>query len=732
MRWWGLIPAILAVGVVLAQPAPDPVFPYGAVYFRKSNPPESDWARDHKTAAEAGMNIFRHWVMWSAVEVSPGVYDWKDYDRIMDLQAANGIRAVLAEMLTAAPEWAYRMYPDAAMEAHDGHKSISGYSGSSATGGFPGLCLDHPKVRAHAEKFLRALAERYRDHPAMFGYDLWNEGNGWHGAGGFVQSASSAHIPNERRSTPAGRIYDYNPHVQEKFRTWLKAKYGNLETLGKAWRRYSFATWDNVQAPRAGGPYADWLDWIEFREDHAHEQLRWRRETIRSADKKNKITMHGLAYSIEYLPQYSANDWRAAKEVEIYGFTWIHARKGSQPWKQFHAVDMIRGASRGKPFWHAEFQGGPLWMQAEVLNRPLDDGRKPDEKDLRIWNMVSFSGGISGLLYLRWRPLLEGPLFGAFGPFAMDGSHTPRSRMASRLAKWANANPSLWTSKPVRGDVAIVFVPEAERFNFAQQGNTSHYAESARGAYMAFFDSNIQPDWVHVDHIEEYPVVYLPYPVMLKSTTVAKLRNYVLNGGTLISEGLPGYFDERARAGTHQPHQGLDSLFGARELDVEFAPDLFTALEWNYDEHRIGGRFFRQVYEATSGKVVGRYGDGSAAAIELQSGRGRTILFGTFPGAAYFHHQQPGTRTLFRQLLGGIQQVAVNDLAVKARLHDGEGGKVLWVLNPTRQARTVTVQLKDGNFSGASDLWGGLEAQVDGQRITVTLPERDAAVLKLN
>ena len=29
----------------------DPVFPFGAVYFRKSNPPEQDWERDHKTAA---------------------------------------------------------------------------------------------------------------------------------------------------------------------------------------------------------------------------------------------------------------------------------------------------------------------------------------------------------------------------------------------------------------------------------------------------------------------------------------------------------------------------------------------------------------------------------------------------------------------------------------------------------------------------------------------------------
>ena len=41
-----------------------------------------------------------------------------------------------------------------------------------------------------------------------------------------------------------------------------------------------------------------------------------------------------------------------------------------------------------------------------------------------------------------------------------------------------------------------MFVPESEIFNFVQQGSTKHYAESARGAYQAFFDSNIQADFV--------------------------------------------------------------------------------------------------------------------------------------------------------------------------------------------------------------------------------------------
>ena len=163
------------VCLLSVAPAEDPVFPYGAVYFRKSNPPEEDWERDHKVAAKIGMNNFRHWLMWSAVEVAPDKYDWRDYDRMMDLAAKTGIRVTLAEMITAAPEWMFDKYAHARYKASDDSVINSQISGSSAIGGFPGLCLDNEDVRGRAERFLTAMVEHYKNHPAMWAWDLWNE-----------------------------------------------------------------------------------------------------------------------------------------------------------------------------------------------------------------------------------------------------------------------------------------------------------------------------------------------------------------------------------------------------------------------------------------------------------------------------------------------------------------------------------------------------------------------------
>ncbi len=693
-----------------------PVFPYGAVYFRKSNPPAEDWARDHQTASQIGMNIFRHWFMWSAIEVAPGKYNWSDYDRMMDLAYKNDIKVVIAEQVTAAPEWAFRKFPHAHILGSDGAVVNSTISESSATGGFPGLCLDNPDLRGLAETFLTALIEHYRGHPALFGYDLWNENTSFGG-------------------TPA-RMYCYCDATKQRLREWLRNRYGTLERLGKAWRRYSYETWEDVEPPRSFSGYPDSLDWLEFRIDNAYDLYDWRLKLFRKLDSNHHITAHGVAGTLDDLPSSSHNEWRSAERVDIYGLTWIAARKGNEPWKQFHAMDLVRGGARGKPFWHAEAQGGPLWMQPQVIGRPKGDGRIPDEEDVRIWNLISCAGGAKGILYCRWRPLLDGPLFGAFGPFAMDGSVTPRAEMAGKIARWANAHPEVWQSNPVRGEAGLVFVPESEIFNYVQQGSTAFYSQSICGAYQAFFDSNIQPDFVALDDISEYKLVYLPYPVMLKQETVEKLRRYVEQGGTLVSEGLPGYFGDLGHVGTVQPNYGLDEVFGAKETYVEFMPDISDELTFQMKGAKIYGRYFRQAYKLNGGTEAGQYADGMIAAVQNKFGQGRTLLIGTFPGAGYSLHHDPATKNLFAGFLdlAGIRQtVKIDDVSVQARLHQGAGGAYLWVTNPARESRTVKITLSQAaeSFSAGEDIWGNQRVGLDNGQITVQISGRDAAVIAL-
>lgn len=690
------------------------VFPYGAVYFRKTNPPEEAWARDHKTAARVGMNTFRHWVFWGAVEIAPGKFDWADYDQMMDLAHANGIKVILSELVTCAPEWAFRMYASSRYQSSDG--SVAGSNNSGLLGGSPGLCLDNPEAKAAAERFLTALIEHYRDHPALLGYDLWNE--------------------NIYNGGEPRRMNCYCGGTKARLREWLHARYGSLAATGKTWNRFGWETWEDVDPPKTLAGYSEAMDWLEFRIDDAFRLLDWRVKLFRKLDPNHLVVAHGIAGTLEGLPGEANNEWRSAAMMDVWGMTWVASRKGNAPWQQYQTLDLVRSGARGKPFWHAEAEGGPLWMQPQVIGRPRDDGRQPDAEDVRIWNLVSCAGGVRGILYPRWRPLLDSALFGAFGPFAMDGSETPRSQMAGRVATWANSPPNVWKSRPIKGEVGILFNPESEIFDYVQQGSTDYYAESTRGAYQAFFDSNILCDFVRLDDINEYKLLYLAYPVMLKKETADKLKAYVQRGGVLICEGVPGYFGDSGHVGTVQPNLGLDELFGAREKFVEFDPDLSEKLMFEVNGNKVYGRYFRQDYDLHGGTAAGQYSNGNIAAVSNSFGKGKTLLMGSFPGSGYFLHHGEETRVLFAgflKLAGIVPAIVIDDHTVQARLHQGEGGTHIWVTNSTRAVKKVTVTLAEGAgpFQSAEDVWGGQKIEQSGRQFTVSVPPRDAVVLSL-
>jgi beta-galactosidase len=335
----------------------------------------------------------------------------------------------------------------------------------------------------------------------------------------------------------------------------------------------------------------------------------------------------------------------------------------------------------------------------------------------------------------------------------------------------------------VRGEVGILFVPEANLFNSLQQGSTEWFAEAARGAYQGFFDLNAQPDWLHVDHLfasdgtpAPYRVLYLPYPVHLRPETAQRLASWVELGGTLVREGCPGYFGARGRAGTVQPNLGLDAVFGAREHYVEFAPDVAGDVTFSLDgvDGAVPGALFLQAYQPAGGRVAGAYAEGYGdagglpAAIDHTYGKGRTRLIGTFPGVARHRAVEPVSRRgapgastftthrlaevsgpasaerlavlrrFFAALLdwaGVTPHVRTDNPAVVARLHrDAETGTlVLWALNPTRQTQraSLTVAESWGSFGAAALHWGETRPAVTGSVVDVEIPARDAVIARL-
>ena len=695
-----------------------PQVTYGAVYFRKSNPPKEDWERDYAQAASDGMNMFRHWFLWGAIETSRGVYDWADYDRHMELAEKNGMGTVIAEFSDSVPEWFFHEHKNCFSVFRDGTQApYSGLSGSCMTGGFVpgGLCLDNPETKKYVEGFLAALAQRYKGHPGLFGYDVWNECN-YHPDTCFCE------------------------HTQKKFRMWLEKKYGSLKNLSEAWYRYSYSDWEQVQAPRFETPCPECMDWLTFRKENFYELLQWKVQVLQSADPNARITAHGVASSLDFTYANGNDDWLAAAPMESYGMTWVAGRKGSEPWKQWHAIDLVRSASRGKIFWHAEKQGGPLWLQPQVIGREKEDGRVATAEDIRLWSLVSLAGGARGILYVRWRSLLDGPLFSSFGLYSDDGLPNERSQMSAALAKWSNSpqTKDLFAAQPQKSEIGIIVLNRIQDFNrlIYQAGGEKFFSRCLWGAYRMFFDSHIAADFVHFDDIDQYKALYFAYPIQIEADQAAKLRKWVKNGGILFCEGLPGYFGEGGKVCVKQPGNGLDELFGIKQHSVEFMPDIGDRIKFSaFGIDDISGGLFRQSYDIIEAEPAGAYPDGETAAAIMRYGSGTAILIGTYPSEGYYRTSSSANKEMLKRLLERINITApytVSGDYVQARLCVGNGRRYMWLINHAADSQNVVVTEKSTKRIG--EIYrgdnGSIEMDENGH-ISAQIPGRDAVVFEL-
>ncbi|WP_345482747.1 hypothetical protein, partial [Actinopolymorpha pittospori] len=100
-------------------------------------------------------------------------------------------------------------------------------------------------------------------------------------------------------------------------------------------------------------------------------------------------------------------------------------------------------------------------------------------------------------------------------------------------------------------------------------------------------------------------------------------------------------------------------------------------------------------------------------------------------------HHHPHTTTYYTHLLhwtGREQRVQVSDPAITARLHEGAGGRYLWLINQTRNPRTVTVTLSQvcAPIGTTTVRWGtDKDPVVDHRTVKVEVGARDAAIIGL-
>jgi len=431
------------------------------------------------------------------------------------------------------------------------------------------------------------------------------------------------------------------------------------------------------------------------------------------------------------------DDWQAAAEVQVFGYTHSPA-SGTHP---VFAGDLIRGASRGKPFWRAEAVGNSQWSGRRLGCPQPEKDAMADPDNIRLDCLLSLACGARAYQTPRWRPLLDGPLFGAFGWYAMDGSRTERSAEIVALARWANQRDvqALWKARPVRGDVACVLIAESQAFCYAMYGDTEAYARSVYGAHRAFTHRNVQCDLAQPDQIHDYAIAYVPMPVAMGDATLSHLLAWAHQGGHLVLEGCAAYFNDLAHAFPQQPNRGLAEAAGCVERSVSFALDRHDDLHIRTEVGHMPCGIYWQSYQARGGNALGHYDDGSVAIVRKAHGAGSVTLGGSMPAYAYEQRRSDIGLSWFGGLLPGTGRephVGGGGQLMLARLWTSPESYFLWAINLDGKPCSAELTLATNHQSldqmrvlrGEPSALRLADDRMYSSALSVSVPPRDALI----
>lgn len=696
-------------------------FPYGAQFFRPPNPPRKDWERNLQQLVDHNFNIIKIWPMWTWIHTAPGAFDFSEIDELMDRAHSLGLKVIINTIIENSPYWLEEKYPGAHYQTADGYSYAMQPRSNTAVGGWPGLCLDHPEVRAEAGKFLEQIARRYANHPALFAYDVWNEPH--------LEPAAMAFSAPEERN-----LYCYCESTIADFRRWLEKRYGSLEGLCKAWV-HRYTSWSQVNPPRRRECYQEMIDWRIYMTENLASQLAWRVEQIRKHDKKHLVMTHVWGpMSANSIANASIDPWKLAAPVQMFGVS-IFPRWW---WKEYDLVrfafhlDGTMAACKGKPFWISELQGGCGMGLFDGIRRPPT----PSPGEIWVWNWLGLAHGMNGLMYWQWRSERLGTEAPGFGLLNVAGEPTERAPVAAEVARIVKEHQKLFVNaKPAKKEIAIVQDPYSQTFNFAAEGDNSFYSMSCMGYYRALWEANLPVDFLHSEleidkgDFADAKMLVLPLPQAMKERTAQRLKEFVANGGLLWADACPAHFDQLGRCSEIVPGWGLDELFGAREIDVyvketelEMETGVSGMLGWERPR-KVQGYLYAEKLQVTDGQPVGWW-QGHPTIVCKRYGKGIAILAGTYFGMGLARNYDEATVEMFLEVVrkAGLRPpLLLSAPQIKGYLLEGKDYRIAVLFNLTQEARQTEVEVRGFKAKKAREIIRGDELSVKRGRISTSL-----------
>ncbi|MBB6251133.1 beta-galactosidase [Nitrospirillum iridis] len=648
---WGGLAAAQDMQAHPNWPGPGQLF-VGACYQPIDRSPE-EIDRDIAIMKRAGFTVVRLGdLSWDSFEPAQGKFTFEWFDTVMDKMRAAGIRVILDIPGTPAPIWLHRKYPgvDLVNQSGDRVPPAERYMDN----------ISDPDYVREAGILADMLTKRYAHHPAVIAIGYDNEiGNGF---------------------------MSYSEADRQRFITWLQRKYGTVEALNKAWatQRWSrrLNDFNDVDLPLADGPgpAERYLDLHRYWSDVTVARLRELDEIRR----RNMPDMPTLSNLWDNAPRRGFDYLSTYKSYVTYGA------------EGFYPADPVSGAlgalmTKGDlptPIWFNEFTAG-------------GGGDYGTPGRSRMYAYLSLILGAQGILAWTFNSHLGGEEQALFGLVDHDGTPSWKvdefGRIATEFRELAKYGFPRYTHPEVAiaysFDSAIASHPNGPS-STTRQYFQSTYGDQVQGAFEPLFRDNIDTAIINVGHdaLASYKLVVVPADYLMDAASAQALRDYVVNGGTVLMTGYSAKIDEHGQWFNTPLPGRLSDVFGLK-TNAFYRADAPLKIGMGQDTITTGVRYY-EVLEPSTAKVLATFTNTrelSPAVTVNKFGKGTAIYLATESNVSVVG---PILRQVYT--MAGVHPGPQTPEGVYARVVDG---RTLFVNTTGEEKRIPIASRKTGIIS---------------------------------
>ncbi|KRE44794.1 beta-galactosidase [Paenibacillus sp. Soil522] len=648
-------------------------FRLGVCYYPE-HWPEALWEDDFRRMRELGLSVVRvAEFAWSIFEPKEGVFSFELFDRALELAHKQGLKVIVGTPTATPPAWLTHKYPEVLNVTHNGvtlhHGSRRHYNYSSQ------------KYRELSAIITRQMAEHYKNHPAVIGWQIDNE---------FNCEISEFYAPADH----------------DAFRIWLQEKYGTLEKLNEAWGavfwNQTYSDWEQVFLPRPTpvhkqpNPHQA-LDEKRFISDNTISFAKVQADILREVAPDHWVTTNGLFghldshrmndelldfFSYDSYPQFSTIFYDKNEENPL-------ADRGSS-----QTLGTIRSISPN--FTIMEQQSGPGgWVNKMDMPSP-----KPGQ--MRLWTYQSIAHGANMVLYFRWRTATVGNEIYWHGINDYHNRPNRRVREAGQIgAELAHAGSRIAGTR-YKAEIALLSDYDNDWDGEYDVWHGPFAWQSDKAWFKALTRRHIPSDKLYVrsgttlEDLKRYKVLVYPHPAIMRDETAALLEQYTREGGIVIFGCRTGYKDERGHCYMRPFPGAAAGLCGisVEEFTLIKGTRAATSMKWSGGEEALtGADSFNDILfvESDSVEVVAHYASdyyaGKPAVTKNVFGEGEAWYFG-----AVFNEASAGQ--IIERL--GLVSPAAGWLTlpkeVELAIREDEAGPLHFLLNYSEQSAELTLR----------------------------------------